>query len=128
MQPITVFGTGDQTRSFCYVTDEIEGLLKLAFYGGKGAVINIGNPGEFKIIDLAYLVKKLINSASEISYSPLPQDDPYRRCPDITKAKKILGWEPQVPLQEGLSKTIEWFKSRQVIQAANLASTEPSKN
>jgi nucleoside-diphosphate-sugar epimerase len=117
MKPITVFGIGDQTRSFCYVTDEIEGLLKLAFCGEKGAVINIGNPGEFKIIDLAYLVKKLINSASEIAYSALPQDDPYRRCPDITKAKKILGWEPQVSLQEGLSKTIEWFKATQTVKA-----------
>jgi UDP-glucuronate decarboxylase len=111
-QPITVFGTGDQTRSFCYVTDQIEGLLKLAFFPEAGAVVNIGNPQEFRIIDLANLVKKLIGTSSGIEFSPLPRDDPYRRCPDITQARQILGWQPQVTLREGLGRTIEWFKSR----------------
>jgi UDP-glucuronate decarboxylase len=111
-KPITVFGTGEQTRSFCYVTDQIEGLLKLAFCPEAGAVVNIGNPQEFRIIDLANLVKKLINTCSEISYSRLPKDDPYRRCPDINRARQMLGWQPRVTLQEGLNKTIEWFKSQ----------------
>jgi UDP-glucuronate decarboxylase len=110
-RPITVFGTGEQTRSFCYVTDLIEGLLKLALCSESGSVVNMGNPQEFRIIDLANLVKKITNSSSEMSYSPLPQDDPYRRCPDITRARQMLGWQPRVTLEEGLEKTIEWFKT-----------------
>lgn len=110
-KPITVYGKGEQTRSFCYVSDLVEGLIKAAFVKNTGGeVFNLGNPDERKIIDIAKLIKKLTNSKSEIIYSPLPQDDPERRCPDITKAKRILHWEPKVPLEEGLQKTIEYYK------------------
>jgi UDP-glucuronate decarboxylase len=109
-KPITIFGDGTQTRSFCYVTDQIEGLLKLAFFeGAKGEVVNIGDDKEMTILELAKLVKELTNSKSEIVFEELPEDDPPRRKPDIRKAKKILGWEPKVGLEEGLLKMIKWF-------------------
>ena len=106
-KPITVFGDGSQTRSFCYVTDQIEGLLRFAYLDeGEGEVINIGNEDETTIIDLAKIVKDLTNSSSEITFHPLPEDDPERRCPNITKAKNILGWKPKVSLKKGLKKMI----------------------
>lgn len=109
-EPITVFGDGKQTRSFCYATDQVEGLLRLAFFEkARGEVINIGNYEEMTVIDLAKMVKELTGSASEIVYYPLPQDDPHRRCPDTTKAREILGWSPKVKLDEGLRKAINWF-------------------
>lgn len=109
-KPITVFGNGEQTRSFCYITDQLNGLLRLASYKeAEGEVINIGNHDERKVLDLAYIVKKLTGSSSEITFGPLPQDDPYKRCPDITKANKILEWEPKISLEDGLEKTINWF-------------------
>ena len=112
-KPITVFGNGSQTRSFCYVTDQIEGLLKLAFSEeAKGEVVNIGSDKEITILELAKLVKELTRSSSEIEFYPFPKDDPPRRKPDITKAKKILNWEPKVELKEGLSKMIKWFKEK----------------
>jgi len=110
-EPMTVFGDGKQTRSFCYVTDQIEGLLKLAFLErAEGEVVNIGNDGEIKIIALADMIKDLTNSMSEIVFDELPKDDPLRRKPDITKAKRILDWEPKVSLEEGLRRMIGWFK------------------
>ena len=110
-EDITVYGDGSQTRSFCYVTDTILGILKLATsHKTRGETINIGNPLETRIIDLAHLVKKLTNSNSKITFHPLPPDDPKRRCPDITKAKRLLNWQPEIPLEEGLNETIEWFK------------------
>lgn len=110
-EPITVFGNGDQTRCFCYVTDQVEGLLRLAFSEKtKGEVVNIGNDNEITVIDLAKMIKSLTGSASEIAFYPLPQDDPHRRCPDITRAKDILGWKPRVKLEDGLRKTIDWFR------------------
>ena len=112
-KPITVFGDGSQTRSFTYVTDEVEGLLRLAGIDGLGGeVVNIGNNKETTILELAELVKKLCNSRSEIVFMSLPKDDPMRRCPEISKAKKLLKWEPKVSLEEGLRKTIEWFRSK----------------
>lgn len=112
-KPITVFGDGSQTRSFTYVTDEVEGLLRLAGIDGLGGeVVNIGNNKETTILELAKLVKKLCNSRSEIVFLPLPKDDPLRRCPDISKAKRLLKWEPRVRLEEGLRRTIGWFKAR----------------
>jgi UDP-glucuronate decarboxylase len=112
-EPITVFGDGTQTRSFVYVADEVEGLLKMASdKGARGEVINIGNNEEMRIIDLAVLVKKLLNSRSEISFGPLPQDDPKRRCPDISKAKQILNWAPKTSLEDGLKKTVQWFEKK----------------
>ena len=109
-EPITVFGDGKQTRSFCYVTDQIEGLLRLAlFEKARGQVINIGNDEEITVIDLAKMIKSITGSSSSITFGPLPQDDPQRRCPDITKAKQILGWRPKVKLEDGLKKTIKWL-------------------
>ncbi len=111
-KPLTVFGTGEQTRSFTYVIDEIEGILRLAFFDNlSGEVVNIGNNEETKIIDLANLIIKLTNSSSGIEFHPLPKDDPRRRCPDISKAVKLLGWKPTIKLEEGLKRTIKWFKS-----------------
>ena len=109
--PITVFGDGEQTRSFCYVTDLIEGLLRLvASEEARGEVVNMGNDHEIKVIDLARTIINLTKSTSEITFDVLPKDDPYRRCPDITKAKEILGWRPKTNLDDGLLKSISYFK------------------
>jgi nucleoside-diphosphate-sugar epimerase len=109
-EPITIYGDGSQTRSFCYVDDEVEGLMRL-FYDGGPEPTNIGNPGEFTVKELAELILAITGSKSELAYCPLPTHDPKVRCPDITKAKSELGWEPTIPLEEGLSKTIEHFRS-----------------
>lgn len=109
---ITVFGDGSQTRSFTYVTDQIEGILRLAALDeAEGEVVNIGSDKETSILELAKMIKKLTNSPSEIVFQPLPKDDPRRRCPDITKAKKLLNWKPRVSLEEGLRKTIAWHEA-----------------
>jgi UDP-glucuronate decarboxylase len=111
-EPITIFGDGSQTRSFCYVTDQIEGLLRFAAKDNlKGEVINIGNPVELSVKDLAFLIKKITGSTSELQYFPLPQDDPHRRCPVITKAHDLLGWSPKTDLETGLKKTIHYMTS-----------------
>ncbi len=109
--PITVYGNGSQTRSFCYVDDLIEAFVRMMnspddFVGP----VNMGNPDEFTILELAEMVIKLTNSKSNIIFKPLPQDDPMQRQPDITLAKERLGWQPKIKLEEGLSKTIEYFK------------------
>jgi len=107
---ITVYGSGKQTRSFCYVSDMVDGLIRLM----ESKIIepvNLGNPGEFTILELAQKALKLTNSKSRIVYRPLPQDDPKVRCPDITKAKKELKWQPKVQLDEGLRKTVDYFKN-----------------
>ncbi|HDQ26059.1 MAG TPA: SDR family oxidoreductase [bacterium] len=111
-RPVTIYGSGNQTRSFCYVSDQVAGLM-LAMKSGKtaGEVINIGNPDEFTVKEAAHIIKKLTGSKSGIVYRPLPQDDPARRRPDIRKAKKLLNWKPAVKLEEGLVKTISWFKN-----------------
>lgn len=108
-KPITVYGDGSQTRSFCYISDLIEGIYKLLFKNIPQP-INLGNPAEIRIIDFAYLIKKLTNSKSKIVFKPLPKDDPHQRKPDITKAKTLLKWKPKVSLEEGLKLTIEYFK------------------
>ena len=108
-EPITVFGDGSQTRSFCYVDDLIEGIYKLLM-SDEVYPVNLGNPDEVTILDVAKEVIELTNSKSEIVFKPLPTDDPKVRRPDITKAKKILNWEPKTPRKEGLIKTIEYFK------------------
>jgi UDP-glucuronate decarboxylase len=111
-EPITVFGDGSQTRSFCYVTDQIEGLLRFVAKDNlSGEVINIGNPIELSIAELAFLIKKITGSISKLQYSPLPQDDPRRRCPVITKAQNLLDWSPKVDLETGLKKTIHSMNS-----------------
>jgi UDP-glucuronate decarboxylase len=108
--PITVYGDGSQTRSFCFVDDLIDGFLKLMAspYEVTGPV-NLGNPGEFTILELTQKIIELTGSRSELRFDPLPQDDPKQRKPDITRAKEILNWEPKVPLEEGLKKTIDYF-------------------
>jgi len=111
-EPLTIFGDGKQTRSFCYVTDQIEGLLRLAWFdSAKGEVVNIGNPNEITILELAEIVKKITNSNSPLEFHPLPPDDPRRRCPDISKAREILDWVPKIGLEDGLKKTVNWYQS-----------------
>jgi dTDP-glucose 4,6-dehydratase len=111
-KPMTIYGRGDQTRSFCYITDMIEGVCSAMFTDGtKGEVINLGNPDEKTVNELAELVITLTGTTSQLIHEDLPQDDPRKRKPSITKAKKILNWEPKVGLDEGLRKTIEYFKS-----------------
>ena len=105
-RPITVFGKGEQTRSFCYVEDEIRGLIALAESGYHNPV-NVGNPNEFTLLELAHAVIEVTGSRSEIVYEALPTDDPQQRQPDITLAREILGWEPKIDLREGLRRTIE---------------------
>jgi len=111
-QPLTVYGEGSQTRSFCYVSDLIEGLVKLMDEPNFRDPVNLGNPEEFTILDLAEKILKLTNSRSSIVHKPLPADDPTRRCPNISLAKDKLGWQPKVSLEEGLLKTIEYFKEK----------------
>ncbi|HAH38934.1 MAG TPA: SDR family NAD-dependent epimerase/dehydratase [Algoriphagus sp.] len=111
-QDITIYGDGKQTRSFCYVDDNIEGMYRLMnSRDGFTGPVNIGNPGEFTMLELANLVIELTNSKSKLVHMPLPQDDPMQRKPVIDLAKKELGWEPTIPLREGLVKTIEYFES-----------------
>lgn len=109
---ITCFGDGQQTRSLCYIDDTIEGLIRLMFYPStKGEVVNIGSQLEHTVMEYAQMVKQLTNSVSEVvSSEPLPQDDPKQRRPDTTKAKELLDWEPKISLEEGLQKTIQYFK------------------
>jgi len=110
-ESITIFGDGSQTRSFCYVTDQIEGLLRFVAKDLlNGEVINIGNPKELSVMDLALLIKKITASESSLQYFPLPQDDPHRRCPVITKAHDLLDWSPKVDLETGLKKTIQYME------------------
>jgi dTDP-glucose 4,6-dehydratase len=104
-QPLTVFGDGSQTRSFCYVEDLIRGLFLLAT-SGEHLPVNLGNPGEYTILELAETVLRLTGSSSEIVYEALPEDDPQQRQPDITRAKQILGWAPEIDLEEGLRRTL----------------------
>jgi len=111
-QPLTVYGNGAQTRSLCYVLDMVEGLYSLASAKNlSGEIINIGNPNEKTILEIADIIKKLTKSQSEIVFKSIGQDDPKKRCPDITKAKKLLNWQPKVNLEKGLIKTIEYFKN-----------------
>jgi nucleoside-diphosphate-sugar epimerase len=109
-KPLTVYGRGRQTRSFCYIQDLVEGIWRL-MWANTNEPVNLGNPHEFNILTLAKLVIKLTQTKSRIIFKPLPQDDPKQRRPDISRAKKLLGWHPRVELEEGLKKTIEWFRS-----------------
>jgi UDP-glucuronate decarboxylase len=109
-EPLTIYGDGSQTRSFCYVDDLVGGLISLMENtSGEVGPVNLGNPGEFTMLELAEKVLELTGSSSSVEHLPLPQDDPKQRQPDISRAKKSLGWEPTVPLHEGLVKTIEYF-------------------
>jgi UDP-glucuronate decarboxylase len=112
--PLTVYGDGSQTRSFCYVSDLIEGMIRLMENDEHLGPVNIGNPGEYTILQLAETIQRMVNPEAEIIYEPLPQDDPTQRQPDITRAKTWLGWEPTIALKEGLEKTIADFRDRLV--------------
>jgi len=109
---ITIYGDGSQTRSFCYVDDLVDGLMKLMNQTETIGPINLGNPAEMTIKDLAYFIKDLTQSETNVIFKDLPKDDPKQRRPDITKAKTILGWEPKIVLEEGLKKTIDYFQKK----------------
>jgi dTDP-glucose 4,6-dehydratase len=108
-EPLTVYGDGNQTRSFCYVSDEIDGFVRLS-KSDEHLPVNIGNPNEFTILECAQMVLKITGSKSQIRHEPLPQDDPKQRCPDITKARQLLQWEPKVDLETGLRKSLDYFR------------------
>jgi dTDP-glucose 4,6-dehydratase len=111
-KPMTVYGDGSQTRSFCYVTDLVRGIYLMMQADTKGEVVNLGNPTEMTVLEFAKKIRALTGSRSEIIFTPLPENDPLQRRPDISKAKRLLGWEPQVGLDDGLTKTIEWFRKK----------------
>jgi dTDP-glucose 4,6-dehydratase len=110
-EPITVYGDGKQTRSFCYVSDLLAGIYKL-LESNEHEPTNIGNPQEITILEFAERVRALVGANVPINFHPLPQDDPKQRCPDISKARRILGWEPKIPLEQGLRLTYEYFRQR----------------
>jgi dTDP-glucose 4,6-dehydratase len=110
-EPITVYGDGKQTRSFCYVSDLVEGIYRL-LESNEHEPVNIGNPNEITILEFAERVRSLVGATAPIVFHPLPQDDPKQRCPDITKARRILRWEPKVDLKEGLRLTLEYFREK----------------
>jgi dTDP-glucose 4,6-dehydratase len=110
-RPLTIYGDGSQTRSVQYIDDLIEGTVRL-MKSTETRPVNIGNPVEYTVKEVADLVLRLSGSESGISYEPLPQDDPKQRCPDITRAREVLDWEPRVPAEEGLAKTIAWFAGK----------------
>jgi dTDP-glucose 4,6-dehydratase len=109
-QPMTVFGSGSQTRSFCYVSDLVDGLYRLMLSDERYPV-NLGNPQEMTIREFAEQIRKLTGTESQIVFEPLPEDDPKQRKPDISKARRLLGWEPRVPLEQGLKHTVEYFRN-----------------
>ena len=110
-QPLTIYGDGTQTRSFCYVADLIDGIYRLAL-SDEHLPVNIGNPGEFTILECAQAVLDVTGSACALTYAPLPQDDPTRRQPDITRARTLLGWEPKISLRQGLALSLDFFRSQ----------------
>ncbi|HJZ98935.1 MAG TPA: GDP-mannose 4,6-dehydratase, partial [Candidatus Solibacter sp.] len=112
-KPMTVFGSGNQTRSFCYVSDLVDGLYRL-MQSDERYPVNLGNPREMTILEFAQHIREMTGAKSEIVFEPLPEDDPKQRKPDITKARKVLGWEPRVPLEEGLRETVAYFKGLSV--------------
>jgi dTDP-glucose 4,6-dehydratase len=110
-EPLTIYGDGRQTRSFCYVADLVEGLYRLS-ESAEPYPVNLGNPREMMILEFAACVQHIVESKLPLDFRPLPEDDPKRRQPDITKARSLLGWEPKVSLEEGLSETIAYFRSK----------------
>jgi len=110
-EPLTIHGDGTQTRSFCYVSDLVDGIVRL-MRSEVHDPVNVGNPEEIRVIDLARLVLEITGSRSSIAHRPRPEDDPTRRCPDIARARTLLGWEPRIPLREGLQLTLDWLAAR----------------
>lgn len=123
-EDLTVYGDGSQTRSFCYVSDEIDGILKLA-WSSEQEPTNVGNPGEFTILECAREVLRVTNSKSGIKHLPLPQDDPKQRRPDITKARKLLGWEPKIDLPSGLRLSLDYFRAE--VEAERTATSQSAR-
>ncbi len=121
--PLTVYGEGSQTRSFCYVSDLVDGLMRL-MNGEHVGPVNLGNPDEYTILELAQAVQQMVAPETPIKFEPLPQDDPRRRKPDITRAQTWLGWQPTVPLQEGLKLTVEDFRARLTSPSGNVDAGE----
>ena len=113
-EPLTLFGDGSQTRSFCYVDDMIVGLVRLMNSDYDESPVNLGNPHEITILELAEKISGIMSQSSRIEYGPLPEDDPVRRCPDISLAERVLDWKPQISLEDGLAQTIEYFRSKTV--------------
>lgn len=112
-KPMTIYGDGMQTRSFCYVSDLVRGLMSLMeVRNAPSGAVNLGNPGEFTILELAELIREMVPGSARPVFKPLPKDDPKRRQPDISRAKELLNWAPEVPLREGLAKTIPWFATQ----------------
>jgi dTDP-glucose 4,6-dehydratase len=114
-QKLTVYGDGSQTRSFCYVSDEIDGILRLS-RSSEHDPVNIGNPTEFTILECAKKVIEITGSSSQVQFEPLPQDDPKQRRPDISKARRLLGWEPRIDLENGLRLSLEYFRKALAVQ------------
>lgn len=110
-QPITLYGSGEQTRSFCFVSDLVDGIRKVMQKGSTGSLYNLGNPDEYTMNELAKQIVSLTQTQSVLEHKPLPQDDPKQRCPDISLAKQDLGWDPRVPLVDGLKKTVSYYQS-----------------
>ena len=110
-EPITIYGNGSQTRSFCYVDDTVKALMAIEALDSYQGPINIGNPNEIQVRQLAEIVRKLTESTSELCFKPLPEDDPTRRCPDISKIGRLTGWKPETNLESGIEKTIQWIRS-----------------
>ncbi len=123
--PLTVYGDGSQTRSFCYVSDLVEGLMRL-MNGDYIGPVNLGNPDEYTILELAETIQSMVNPDAQVKFEPLPQDDPKRRKPDISKARKYLDWEPTIALKTGLQKTIDDFQTR--LQAEKRLAMETSSS
>jgi UDP-glucuronate decarboxylase len=121
--PLTIYGNGSQTRSFCYVSDLVEGLIRL-MNGEYVGPINLGNPEEYTVLELAQKIQNMVNPGANIQFKPLPEDDPQRRQPDITRARNLLDWQPTVPLTEGLKLTIEDFRARSRREGIELGITD----
>jgi nucleoside-diphosphate-sugar epimerase len=127
--PLTIFGDGRQTRSFCYVSDLVEGILKLAHLPeGRGEIVNLGNSDERTIAEFAEIVCALTGVPLNVAHQGMPVDDPSRRCPDVTKARDLLGWEPRVPLEEGLRRTIDAFRQTQGVAQNGLLHDREARN
>ena len=124
-EELTIYGTGEQTRSFCYVDDLVDGLVRLMEAEDLHEPVNLGNPNEFTIKELAEEVSRICNATLKIKICPLPQDDPRQRQPDITRAHNLLGWKPTVPLRDGLNRTVDYFKRTLPNQQSDLATAAP---
>jgi len=124
-EELTIYGTGEQTRSFCYVDDLVDGLVRLMEAEDLHEPVNLGNPNEFTIKELAEEVSRICNATLKIKICPLPQDDPRQRQPDISRAQTLLGWNPTVPLREGLHRTVDYFRKTLLGQETNVATAAP---